>query len=283
MKPLPALVLHVGLHKTGTTSVQYICNNNRHLLNKYNIIYPEDRELTLGTPLHLALTTDIFSAQLLISRCSNINCNFVFMSNEGFGFSLIEVDDLVFQNFIQRLYSTYSDVIWVVSLRNDRDLLTSSAREYLDGSAFPMQGIDQFLISHVEKIRKLANLLKGRSLKIIDIDGERDGKNWPSYFLSKVFDIEIEVPDSYQNLKKNKSINSLFSSIFRSFYHNIFSEHYYSVAVSEATERALTAINIDVAFESEFSNAMNNYIDDRVNNLMDNKNYRSIKKIFYED
>jgi hypothetical protein len=143
-----------------------------------------------------------------------------------------------------------------------------------------MQGIDEFLVSHVENIKKLAARLKGRDQKIIDLDGIRNARNWPSYFLSRVFDVSIEVPDSHQNSKKNKAIKSLFSPIFRSFYHNTLAEHYYSIRTSEETERALSAISIDAAFESEFSRCLDVYIEGRVNTLIINPNHESIKNCF---
>jgi hypothetical protein len=65
----------------------------------------------------------------------------------------------------------------VVSVRSDRDLLKSASREFLDGSAFPMQGIDEFLASHVGGIKKLAGRLKGRNVKIIDLDDVRGEEN----------------------------------------------------------------------------------------------------------
>jgi len=276
----PSLFMHIGLHKTGTTSIQYVCNNNRHLLDNFGIVYPYDPELTLGTQLHLGITKDISSAERLLVRCSNVNCSYVLISNEGFGASLAELSDFDLQNFFKNIYSCYADVIWVVSVRNDRDLLASASREFLDGSAFPMQGIDQFLNSHVEKIKKLADSLIGRNKKIIDLDDIRNGENWPSYFLSRVFDISIQVPDAHQNSRGNKTISSLFSPIFRSFYHNTLAEHYYSLETSQATERALATISLDAAFESEFSKGLDDYIQGRVDMFIKDPNFVPTKNFF---
>ena len=91
--------MHIGLHKTGTTSIQYVCNNNRHLLDKFGIVYPYDPALALGTQLHLGTTSNSFCAEQLIARCSNIDCNYFLISNEGFAASLAEMDDVVLQNF----------------------------------------------------------------------------------------------------------------------------------------------------------------------------------------
>lgn len=277
---MPKLVLHIGLHKTGTTSIQYSCNKNRHVLYGNSIAYPESSVLTLGTRMHLGLTATHACIEELIRTCSALEYDFVFMSNENLCGTLANMSDFAFGKFIDGIYSSFDDVVWVISVRNDFNLLTSAAREFLDGSAFPMAGIDEFLYSYLKGIEVMSARIKTRKIKVVDIDADMGGMNWPTYFLSKVFGMPIEIENSHQNSSKNKTIASLFNSVFRSFYSNVLGSHYYSTSVSEATERAITAVHIDKGFESEFNSCLNEYIDIKVRNVIGKPTYVSVKHMF---
>ena len=46
------VIIHLGLHKTGTTSIQYFLRDHRTLINKYCIEYPLTREYSLNNINH---------------------------------------------------------------------------------------------------------------------------------------------------------------------------------------------------------------------------------------
>ena len=49
------LILHIGTHKTGTSSLQLFCRNNRKALLEHGIFYPK----TSHNALHVFMNSDL--------------------------------------------------------------------------------------------------------------------------------------------------------------------------------------------------------------------------------
>ena len=52
------LVLHIGMHKTGTTSLQKALNNSQHLLNQYKIYYANLNKFDMSNSFYVAFLED---------------------------------------------------------------------------------------------------------------------------------------------------------------------------------------------------------------------------------
>lgn len=85
------IVVHIGTHKTGTTTIQNVFENNREELKTLGVLYPAtNREPYPALPKH----TSVFHAmgntesaeierKILLDEFEKSNCNFMIISEEG--------------------------------------------------------------------------------------------------------------------------------------------------------------------------------------------------------
>lgn len=94
------IILHVGLPKTATTTLQWWCHNNRKFLHQSNIEYPESYDW-LGQPrqqflTHMFLNNEFTDLENIISKCDRET---LLLSNEGLTTHLYDFNLLSFENF----------------------------------------------------------------------------------------------------------------------------------------------------------------------------------------
>lgn len=87
---MPELVLHVGTHKTGTTSIQHFCNVHQGELQKFNIYWPKEKvrenptqHSILGRMLSEGRSNDVqaYFDRVKISA-AEAGCERIFLSGE---------------------------------------------------------------------------------------------------------------------------------------------------------------------------------------------------------
>lgn len=151
------VIIHVGLHKTGTTSLQNYFGNNRKKLKSHGIAYPALSingftpnnhswpilNITLSDPntYHLNITNK-FSGALLESVIASINAQFLKLKDSkektllvsGEGISTLKINEL--ENLKAKLHDiSNNDVVFEVHyfIRNASNYISSVIQERLKG------------------------------------------------------------------------------------------------------------------------------------------------------
>ena len=123
------LVIHMGLHKTASTSFQNFLNLNRNYLLDAGGIYPkvEQEESHLLIPRNILLNNWGFVEdymKLILSNAKKKNINTVFISSEDFETLLLESSRAAKLEKIA-LKIGYSEIKWICVLRNQWDYFNS--------------------------------------------------------------------------------------------------------------------------------------------------------------
>ena len=123
------LVIHIGLHKTGTTSFQNFLHFNRDSLLEAGVFYPEmgEHESHWVIPNQIIRNNWDYVKNYMKDSLSNArkaNVNTVFISSEDFELFLFEgYLASKFENLVLDL--GYSKIYWVSVLRNQWDYFNS--------------------------------------------------------------------------------------------------------------------------------------------------------------
>src|SRR5262245_38635613 len=139
------LALHIGLHKTGTTSLQTTCTNARSMLAENGVCYPADTKLTHGGEAHHG------AARLLqrghVDRCleviagtarGNPGCSLMLLSTEEFcNFFGTEANVEAARTFISGLRNIFEQIDVYCVIRHDPALIRSTVREYIEAVGMP--------------------------------------------------------------------------------------------------------------------------------------------------
>jgi hypothetical protein len=145
------LLIHVGLHKTGTTTVQNSLQRNRNELLSYNILYPESglsgtqHSLIPGTLIadhfHLNQVDRSLDAShyvsLLNREVAEHQPSLVVISSEVFSENEILLQDSQCKDLIATLGHGFSCTRLLVSLRSPRYLALSSLKSQIRDGSFP--------------------------------------------------------------------------------------------------------------------------------------------------
>jgi len=203
-------VVHVGMHKTGTTSMQTMFDANRELLISHGLLFPETgfggsagfRSVKAGgIPGHDALWRALredavdelrrLHEEIRQSRCSQVLISAENMSSRLYGTSDGEGFNAL-SEALQRLPSKRS-LTFLVYFRNPVTWMDSYYRELLAGGfelAFSVGGADEFAMDNVAFVdyASLAGGLSrvsGRDVLMGDFDGDKHG-NLHHAFLAKI-------------------------------------------------------------------------------------------------
>jgi len=123
------LIIHIGLHKTGTTSFQNFLHFNRDALLKAGVLYPEmgEHESHWVIPNQIVRNNWDYVEDYMKTSLSNAkkaNVKTIFISSEDFELFLFECYlASQFEKLILNL--GYSKIYWVCVLRNQWDYFNS--------------------------------------------------------------------------------------------------------------------------------------------------------------
>ena len=119
------LILHVGPPKTGTTALQYWCDQNRSVLAQYGVLYPEVYTGTAGgrrvdfTPKHGFLVNELRTGPLRRTKeIAQSNARAILLSTEGLTNHFYEFDDKLLAEF-RELFS--DRIVTMYFLWRDKD------------------------------------------------------------------------------------------------------------------------------------------------------------------
>lgn len=115
------LFIHAGLHKTGTSSFQSICSQNRTRLARFGIHYPcVDQRIDHNTVMHKMQAKGPQSMTILLRKILEAtpgNCNFVLLSGEDFENCIIDTESA---NAVEKcaLEAGYHSIEWGIVYRD---------------------------------------------------------------------------------------------------------------------------------------------------------------------
>ncbi|MDX2479467.1 MAG: hypothetical protein QNK24_03915 [Desulfuromusa sp.] len=274
------LYIHLGLHKTGTTSIQSVCKSQCALLAEKGILYPLDESLTYGTAMHLGLSQiDVANLPTLIRPDWFTGGRHVLLSNEELGqhFSKSPRNELI--SSLDYINNNISPIVFVVSIRNDRKLLASACREYIQGTTFPANGVGAFLNNYYTGITKIAEIVKPYKKCVVSLD-DAGGSNWVNHFLSRIFHLEFDFQDTTSNSSVNKNLAIYLSGFFRSYYTASLGLPSYSQKINRLVSQAVAAIQLDSDFSDLFEPEFFEYIDNAVECFVKREDYNRLCDLF---
>ncbi len=198
------LYLHVGIHKTGTSSIQRTLFSNRVLLENEGYFYPKgwnenhsgalqgmfsDDPCSTVVNIKKCLTReqifakDELNKNIIINEVQNTSCNNIIISAEGT--SLFPKDELViFKNFInERLDIT--EIVVILSVRDVLSFAMSTIQENVkSGNKGYGLNVERFNLLYETKISKFIDIFGRDNLKIYKFEDAIKHKYGPvAYFL----------------------------------------------------------------------------------------------------
>jgi len=124
------IVIHMGLHKTGTTSFQNFLSNNKAALMDVGILYPdsennEESQWIIPNQLNMenwSFLEDYFKKVILIAKSNSAKT--IFISAEGMSILLSENFRVKkFENLLLEI--GFTEIVWECVLRNQWDYFNS--------------------------------------------------------------------------------------------------------------------------------------------------------------
>lgn len=247
------LYLHAGLHKTGTTSFQAACLENRARLREAGIDYPNAPSLLLGSVPHLGVVTHFLELPELLATTLDTSCHDVLLSSEELVNRLGATPDEQVERVFRRLARDFDGLTIVVTVRSDRALANSILREHASGSGF--YGLRDVLPSYRKNIENLVRVAKlcDAPLVAVDMDAKPAGVSLPTYYLAEMTGASVDLGDTRLNVTNRDDVARYFLLAFRGFYAELDDAHPFATSVQDKINRAQEAITIDPAFAKSFA------------------------------
>lgn len=226
---LTKVILHIGLHKTGTTAFQDACFANRESLIERGILYPIESSLTLGTTQHQGLVASLrFGKKDCIARriqeLAEISLGYetLLLSSEDFC-HLFGAEDCMNAGDTTHtaLKSAFTEVRYVCVIREDRKILYSTLREMIESTGMPYDGTG-FVKSAVGKFygrsERIARTLKGY-LKVLRYE-ELACRGLISSLLYEATELDLPVSNVIAHSTHEKDARQLLLSNMRMLFFN---------------------------------------------------------------
>jgi len=226
---LTKAILHIGLHKTGTTSFQNACFANRESLIERGILYPTESTLTLGTTQHQGLVASLRFGERddiarRIQKLAEISLEYeaLLLSSEDFSY-LFGADDCENAGEVTHatLKAAFAEVRYVCVVREDREILRSTLREMIESTGMPYDGTG-FVKREVGKFygrsKRIARTLKGH-LKVLRYE-DLACRGLISGLLYEATGVDIPVSDTIVHSTLGKDARELLLSNMRMLFFN---------------------------------------------------------------
>lgn len=193
------LVLHVGLHKTGTTFVQHHLLHHREALRRAGVLVPQTgfEEKVAGRPGALSGHQGLVQAlrqsdarpwQALHKEIAQSTARTVLISAENLGFPTAPDREALIAELFQRL-GVFSDIEVVAMARAPQDYVEAFHAEWVV-SAHPSggRGLEEMLVDHAESLLNLQAMFApfeantGQPVRLADFDALRKTQGlWPGF------------------------------------------------------------------------------------------------------
>lgn len=263
-------VIHIGLHKTGTTAFQQACAKSRETLAANGVLYPDQKELTFDTVQHLGLVTTLrgnpSNVQSSVDRLAEISEQFdtLLLSSEDFShFFGGEAHQAASSEAFEALRSKFSEVRYVCAIRDDRAILKSSLREMIEGLGFPAQGtafVQRQVSSFYARNRRIAATL-GQDLTVLSYEALADG-NLASNLLREAIGLNLDLPNEVAHTSAKKDARSvLIGSIRMLLFNAEQTANPYTNNINQKLASIVRGISIDKKAATQIDEAFSLWLD----------------------
>jgi hypothetical protein len=285
-------VIHIGLHKTGTTSFQEVCARSQDILAERGVLYPLNYPLTLGTAQHQGLVAslrfgDFSRISTHIQMLAEISTGFetLLLSSEEFSFLFGSLDcQLAGEATHNTLKSVFSDVRYVCTIREDKVILRSMLREMIEGVGMPYNGAN-FVTLEVSEFykrnRRLSHLLTG-NLTVL-----RYEHLVPNILVNELMrqsvGIDLGFFDMILHSSSNKGVRQLISGPVRMLLFNAYqAETPYTADLNRLYEGFLNGIRIEPDVESELQKIFLNWLEKQIDDAISTER-SSLEEIYFSE
>lgn len=121
------VLLHVGLPKTKTCMIQEFLNNNREVLEKYNVYYQYSKNNKHQVIANALLNEDLYSFISFFKNLKNNDSDIIFISSEGLSNHIFDFNERS-QMWIKAL-ANICNVKVLITLRNQQEYLNSRYKQ----------------------------------------------------------------------------------------------------------------------------------------------------------
>lgn len=185
------LVLHPGLHKTGTSYLQSVFKSSQKQLQENGVLYPS----TLGdahhemAALYKALNNDAAEEMLdaCVKEAREKDCHTVFLSSEVF----CEIEDL---SFLSNSLSCFNEISIIIYIRDPLSLYLSAYNQLIREPKVrrhkKIQAGNVYDINFKSHIEKWENAFPSSSINVFNYDEERGKDRGIKSAFCELFKIE---------------------------------------------------------------------------------------------
>jgi hypothetical protein len=269
-------IIHIGLHKTGTTSFQIGCSQSAQLLRDHGILYPLDDLSTLGSNQHQGIVHRLMSGEDPIDEARRLfqlsgDASKLLLSAEDFSnFFGLGRSKSAAEAFSHELSNQFDKVTYYCVIREDRSIVISTIREMIDIYGIPLNGrewvmneVSNFYERNIAVKRLLGTQLC--ALRYEDISKGILTKN-----LLKAFsDFDLEMPDTRAHVSSNKDFRYILMSNVRTLlYNSLKTETPYTKEVNNAYAKAFNSLSMEADMEKVLSLMFNSWLEDEVDHAL---------------
>jgi hypothetical protein len=267
------LILHIGLHKTGTTSFQIACSQSRKALREFGIEYPEAPELTAHTNLHVMLPS-LFQQpggcesvlEILRKSCDSDDINQIILSSEDLSEFFVKQDLRTQAENVLRFFDAhFSDWHAYVVIRDRLEMLKATLLQSIESIGYPvgkslLEKASVALENQTFKCRELKSLFGSR---ITGIDfNDLKGASYCSSLLQRMTGLDVKIQEIHANSSSEKTITLLLSAGIRKFWTDFLkAPHPYCSEVNEAVSRSMSSITMNPDEETHLLTSLSSHID----------------------
>lgn len=272
------LILHIGLHKTGTTSFQEACFNHRNTLKKHGILYPDTPSLNGGATQHVLLVSLLRSTHgvaLLIETLRNLegmhDSKCILLSAEDLSSFLVDPADAASAAaFIAGLNDHFQDWQAFAVVRDGPEMLRSLLMQNIESVGYPPDLHAKATDARNYQFSQCLILSKALCDRVTAIDyAELPRASFCRSLLHKMTGSEVNLPEVQANVSSEKTFKSLLSADIRRFWSDVLqAPHPYCPEVNEAVARTMDSLQLDPNEEEHLREALAAKLDSVVREVM---------------
>lgn len=273
------LCMHIGLHKTGSTSFQVSAFNAAPKLAEHGIVYPTSgafvegcQHLKLAAMLKRSEFSQVLEEFQRLTR-EHADARYLVMSSEELSSVLADMDDAASMRFSSSLSSMFSRVSYFCVARPEGEILRSGIREYVEGVGFPYDGYGFVSTCVNDFFRRVCNL-QSRLPNLYWVDfGKIKGERLASRLLEKMTSLDVDFDTVTTNRTAEKTlIGSLLLSQLRLLHFNMSEdEHVYTERIRAECETFLGEIPIAEALDRKLEARFARWLDDTLAKVVDER------------